>query len=111
MRNVALFFGFGSLVVVAALALWCGLLIHKYNSGLMAVVPGDSEAKVTALLGSPTFTEPAGRPYLRYTGAPCNSPCIRRLWWEWPIFPGIEAWSVELGSTGQVLKTYHWVLP
>jgi len=111
MRKAAQLFGLVSLAVVVAFVVYCWLLIHKYNSGLGAVAPGDSEARVTALLGSPSYSEPAGQPYLRYTGAPCSSPCVRRLWWEWPIFPGIEAWSVELNSNGQVIKTYHWVLP
>jgi len=111
MKNGALVFGLGLLAILVALVAYCALVIHKYNSGLAAVEPGNSEARVIALLGSPSYTEPAGHPYLRYTGAPCAAPCVRRLWWEWPIFPGIEAWSVELGSNNQVLKTYHWVSP
>ena len=111
MKKVVVSFGIVILGVLVSLAAYCAFQVHKYNSGLASVSPGNSSVQVIALLGLPSYTEPAGHPYLRYTGTPCKSPCARRLWWEWPIFPGIEAWSVELNSNDRVLKTYHWVSP
>jgi hypothetical protein len=72
---------------------------------------GDSEASVVARLGDPSFRERTGQPYLRYTGSPCMRPCATRLWWDWPVMRGIEAWSVELGENRNVVKTYRWTSP
>jgi hypothetical protein len=89
----------------------CAFRVHHYDKALDEVVVGDSEAEVIARLGTPSFREAADAPYLRYTSRACATPCNERLWWEWPIAPGIEAWSVELGHDRKVLRTYHWVSP
>ena len=102
------------LVVVAlgiATVAACSFRVHQYNSGFVEVKTGDTEAQVIARLGKPSFTERAGAPYLRYASMGCSAPCAERLWWEWPIVPGIEAWSVELANDRKVLHTYHWVSP
>ena len=107
LRNLAL-----STLAIAVVGVGsCALQAHRYNSALSQIAVGDPEAAVIGRLGQPSFRETARVPYLRYTGAPCTSPCATRLWWEWPLLPGIEAWSVELGQDHQVVKTYHWVSP
>jgi len=99
-------------VVAAAVAVGaCALRIRHYDSALSKVKVGDPEAEVIAALGKPSFREAADAPYLRYTGRACTAPCSERLWWEWPIAPGMEAWSVELAHDRKVLSTYHWVSP
>lgn len=101
-----------STLTVAVVAVGsCATQVHRYNAALGQVALGDTEAAVISRLGSPSFRELAGTPYLRYTGTPCTAPCTVRLWWEWPVLPGIEAWSVELGQDNNVVKTYHWVSP
>jgi len=101
-----------STLTVAVVAVGsCAMQVHRYNAALNQVAVGDAETIVIGRLGNPTFRELAGAPYLRYTGTPCAAPCAVRLWWEWPILPGIEAWSVELGQDNKVVKTYHWVSP
>lgn len=107
LRNLAL-----SALAIAVVAIGsCALQAHRYNSAVSQIAVGDPEAAVIGRLGQPSFRELAGSPYLRYTGTPCTSPCATRLWWEWPLLPGIEAWSVELGQDHKVVKTYHWVSP
>ena len=97
--------------VIATTVGACALRIHHYDSALAEVKVGDSEITVIAEMGNPSFREPVGAPYLRYTGDACTAPCNERLWWEWPISPGMEAWSVELGRDRKVVSTYHWVSP
>ncbi len=89
----------------------CAIKVHHYDAAFSRVAVGDSEASVLTRLGDPSFREPTGRPYLRYTGSPCVTPCMTRLWWEWPLMPGIEAWSVELGKDRTVVRTYRWESP
>jgi hypothetical protein len=97
-------------VGVAAIAA-CSFRVHQYKSGFSKVKAGDTEAEVISRLGKPSFRERTGATYLRYATAGCNAPCAERLWWERPIVPGIEAWSVELGRDRRVLRTYHWLSP
>lgn len=89
----------------------CSWRVHLYNEAFAAVKVGDTEQQVIASFGKPGFREPADTAFLRYTATTCAKPCVERLWWEWPIAPGIEAWSVELTSEHKVLRTYHWVSP
>jgi len=102
---------------IAALALAvivigsCTLKVHSYDSAFSKVNIGDTEDSVVARLGVPNYRERAFDPYLRYTGTPCVAPCVSRLWWEWPIMPGIEAWSIEVDKNHTVLSTYRWESP
>jgi len=96
-----------TIIVIGA----CSFRIRHYDAALAKVRVGDTEQEALVQLGTPTFRESKGVPYLRYTGKACVSPCAERLWWEWPIAPGIEAWSVEVDVNSKVLKTYHWVSP
>ena len=105
LRVLALLALTAAIVVVGS----CAMQVHHYNVALKQISVGDAEATVISRLGNPNFRELAGTPYLRYTGTACAPPCAVRLWWEWPLLPGIEAWSVELGKDNKVVKTYHWV--
>ena len=89
----------------------CSLQSHNRTRALDEISVGDAEKRVVELLGEPAVRELADRPYLRYATRGCISPCVTRLWWEWPVFPGIEAWSVEFDSTQRVIQTEHWISP
>jgi hypothetical protein len=103
--------GIAALAIAIVVVGSCTLKVHHYNSAFSRVNIGDTEDSAVARLGVPSYRERAGEPYLRYTGTPCAAPCTSRLWWEWPIMPGIEAWSVEVGENRTVLKTYRWESP
>jgi hypothetical protein len=72
---------------------------------------GAPENNAVKKLGTPDVVETFTSPFFRYASEPCRLPCVRRLWWEHPILKGFEAWSVEVGSTGTILKKTHWVSP
>jgi hypothetical protein len=89
----------------------CSVQANRRTRELEQIAAGDTVASVVARLGQPSERVPAGQPFLRYTDLGCIAPCVVRLWWEWPLFRGIEAWSVDLDSDQRVLTTYHWVSP
>jgi hypothetical protein len=103
--------GVTALAIVASVIGACEIKVHHYNAAFSQVEVGDPEATVVARFGEPSVRETAGHPYLRYATSPCTPPCAIRLWWEMPIMPGIEAWSVELGQDRNVVHTAHWVSP
>ncbi len=72
---------------------------------------GDSEISAIEKLGDPSRRELVREPYLVYASQGCISPCATRLWWEWPLMRGIEAWSVELDANQKVVEKSHWVSP
>ena len=97
-----------ALVVAAASCVWQG---HRESVAFGETAPGDTEAQVLSRFGKPDYREPAGHPYVRYTGVPCTSPCQTRLWWEDDFLPGVGAISVDLDGNGRVLSKYRWVSP
>ena len=99
------------LISVAIFVTSCSIQSRNRSHALERISVGDTEQKVVAAMGQPRLREPSGRPYLRYADRACASPCVMRLWWELPLLPGIEAWSVELDSSRRVVQTAHWVLP
>jgi hypothetical protein len=103
--------GFTALAVVTSVIGACEIKSRHYNTALAHVAVCDSESSVIAQMGTPAVRENAGQPYLRYATSACTSPCAIRLWWELPIMPGIEGWSVELGEDRKVVRTSHWVSP
>jgi hypothetical protein len=84
---------------------------RHYDAAFSQVAVGDPDTLVVARMGAPALRENAGQPYLRYATSGCSNPCVVRLWWEMPIMPGIEGWSVELGKDHKVVRTSHWVSP
>jgi hypothetical protein len=103
--------GIAALAIATLVVGSCTFKVHNYNSAFKRVNIGDSEDSAVARLGIPSYRERALDPYLRYTSTPCVAPCVSRLWWEWPIMPGIEAWSIEVDQNRTVLKTYRWESP
>ena len=89
----------------------CSLQSRNRTHALDQIAAGDSEGHVVELLGKPDVREMPDRPFLRYATQGCISPCAIRLWWEWPLPLGIEAWSVELDASQTVIETAHWVSP
>lgn len=89
----------------------CSFKVHHYNTAFANIAVGDTQSAVLAKMGAPSYREPAGNSYARYTGYPCMSSCVTRLWWEWPLTPGMEAWSVELDHEGRVIRPYRWESP
>jgi len=103
--------GVAALAIAVLVVGSCTMKVQHYNSSFLKVHTGDTEDSAIARLGVPSYRERAFDPYLRYTGTPCVAPCVSRLWWEWPIMPGIEAWSIEVDQNRTVLKTYRWTSP
>jgi hypothetical protein len=103
--------GLTALAISASVIGGCEFKIHHYNAAFSKTAVGDSEALVVDRFGAPSVREDARKPYLLYATSPCMKPCAVRLWWEMPVLPGIEAWSVELGEDRIVLRTTHWVSP
>jgi hypothetical protein len=111
MSKVLLVIGFTVVAVVTSTIGACEIKARHYNAAFSFLAVGDSEASVVARMGVPAVRESAGQPYLRYATSACTNPCAIRLWWEMPIMPGIEGWSVELGKDRKVVRTSHWVSP
>ena len=102
------------LVLLAAAVVFvssCSIQANRRTNQLAKIFVGDSEASVLARLGQPRMREQSGQPYLLYATKACTAPCVTRLWWELPLFRGIEAWSVELDNSNKVVSTAHWVSP
>jgi hypothetical protein len=103
--------GVTAFAIIASVIGACEIEVHHYDAAFSQVVIGDSEATVVGRFGEPSVRETASQPYLRYPSSPCTKPCAVRLWWEMPLLPGIEAWSVELDQDRSVVHTAHWVSP
>jgi hypothetical protein len=102
------------LALGAVAIIWFGMGWRKNSvrdSAFEQTAIGDSESQALGRFGPPDHVEPTGQPFLRYTGAACETPCQSRLWWEDAILPGIGAWSVELGADRRVVHTARWVSP
>ena len=89
----------------------CSYQASQRTQALDNIAIGDTSESVISRLGQPSKRELPGHPYTLYATQGCVVPCAVRLWWEWPVFRGIEAWSVDLGSDQRVLATAHWVSP
>ena len=103
--------GFAALAVAALVIGACEIKVHHYSAAFSQVAVGDPESKVVVEFGEPTVRETMAQPFLRYASSSCSEPCSIRLWWEMPILPGVEAWSVELGQDRHVVHSAHWVSP
>lgn len=89
----------------------CTCRVTKTEREFELINDGAPEDNAVKELGAPDVIETFTSPFFRYASEPCRLPCVRRLWWEHPILKGLEAWSVEVSSTGTVLKKTHWVSP
>jgi hypothetical protein len=100
-----------SLALLVILVASCSVQASRRTRALAQIGAGVGASAVIALLGQPNRRELPGQPYLVYADRGCMAPCAVRLWWEWPLFHGIEAWSVDLDSRQRVVNTVHWVSP
>jgi hypothetical protein len=89
----------------------CSYVDWSRTHGFEATKMGDSETVVLERLGSPSRRMPAGHAFPRYADTGCSAPCATRLWYENRLFLDIEAWSIDLDSTGHVTAKFHWVSP
>jgi hypothetical protein len=90
----------------------CTFVSHSRNGAFEAVQIGDSERRILDLFGvQPSVREKPSALFSRYASAPCEAPCVERLWFENRLSLDIEAWSVELDKDGRVIKKSHWVSP
>ena len=89
----------------------CSIQASQRTHALEKITVGDTQESVIARLGQPSRSELRGHAYLLYTSQGCLAPCTVRLWWEWPVLRGMEAWSVDLGADHRVVQTSHWVSP
>jgi hypothetical protein len=89
----------------------CSYISHTGKSAFNKVKVGDSEATVIDLFGSPSVREKPELLYTRYTSLPCKEKCVERLWFENMLSIGIEAWSVQLDSSGNVIAKSYWMSP
>ena len=85
--------------------------VNKYSRDFERTNLGFTEAEVINLMGKPDHRELRGEFYPRYADRACIHNCNLRLWWEAPMLPGIEAWSVEFNSAGVATDKAHWVSP
>jgi hypothetical protein len=98
------------MVVIVAI-LYHSVLTNKYARDFARTPLGMSEAAVINLMGKPTHQERKNQTYTRYASNPCTDTCEIRLWWEAPLLPGLEAWSVEFDASGKSIHKSHWVSP
>lgn len=102
------------LFLTTGVAMSCVVWMHlvtRYEAAFADTATGQGMTKVIARFGSPDVRDSKANPFLRYATGPCAVPCTDRLWWENPVFKGIEAWSVEFSSDGKVVGKAHWVSP
>ncbi len=99
----------GGLAALAAVAVtW---QTNRYGRAFEESSVGEMQAVVVGRFGEPSVWEMQEQPFLRYANEGCKSPCVERLWWEHPLLRGIEAWSIEFGREGKVVRKAHWVSP
>ena len=101
-------------VLLGAVAIFvasCSLQARSRTHSLAKIAVGDTKQSVLDRLGQPARIETPSHPYLTYATQGCVAPCATRLWWEWPLFRGVEAWSVALDPAGRVIHTAHWISP
>jgi len=86
-------------------------MVNRYTRDIGRTQLGLSEAEVVNLVGNPSHRETPDHMFARYASTPCSEPCQIRLWWEDPLLPGFEAWSVEFDHNGKAIKKSHWISP
>lgn len=100
------------LVVLAILYIGgCAVKSTLNQRQFNAIVIGDSESRVVALLGAADVEETNAKPFLRYASTGCEGSCSSRLWYENRLTFDIEAWSFDIDKNGRVVHKYHWVSP
>jgi hypothetical protein len=88
-----------------------GYVRHERQTAFDLIAIGDSSASVETSLGTPSAVIGQGTAFARYADTPCESPCVKQLWYENRLLLDIEAWSVDIVKHGKVTSKYHWVSP
>ena len=101
---------FAALVSIVCV-LYQSVMVNRYTRDVGRIELGSSESEVVNVVGKPSHREATNKIYARYASTPCSDPCHIRLWWEAPLLPGLEAWSVEFDRNGKAIKKTHWVSP
>ncbi len=101
-----------AIVLMAFLSIVVTRAYHDsmWRAAFETVAMGDAEEALIAKLGPPTAREKPDKLYPGYATENCVAPCVERLWYE-SLIPGVEAWSISLGSDRRVLERYHWSSP
>lgn len=90
----------------------CSYLSHSRRAAFDTVAEGDTQEAVVSKLGSTYRVEKAGgEPFLRYASRGCVAPCVERWWVENRMAFDTEAWSIEFGSDGRVIRKVEWSSP
>lgn len=90
----------------------CSYMSRSRQAAFDAVVIGEHKASVARKFGSSFVVERAeGQPFLRYASRPCTAPCAERWWLENRMAFDTEAWSVEFGRDGRVMRKVKWSSP
>ena len=90
----------------------CAYISHARQAAFKVIKVGDTEKTVINKLGSAYRVEKSGgHPFLRYASRGCVDPCIERWWFENRMAFDTEAWSIEFGSDGRVLRKEEWSSP
>lgn len=90
----------------------CSCLSHSRGAAFDAVADGDTKHTVVSKIGLTYRVEMAdGEPFLRYASKVCTAPCVERWWIENRMAFDTEAWSIEFGSDGRVLRKVEWSSP
>lgn len=101
-----------AIVLMAFLSIIIGHAYYDrmWRAAFETVAVGDAEEALVAKLGPPTAREKPDKLYPGYATENCVAPCVERLWYE-SLIPGLEAWSISLGSDRRVSERHHWSSP
>ena|SRR6188768_647394 len=90
----------------------CSYISHSRQASFDAVAVGDPREAVAKRFGTSVVIESSnGQPFLRYASQPCTMPCVERWWLENRMALDTEAWSVEFGKDGRVIRKVTWSSP
>ncbi|WP_449421747.1 hypothetical protein [Rhodanobacter lindaniclasticus] len=90
----------------------CSYISRSRQMAFDAVAEGDTQEAVARKLISGYVIEKAGgKAFLRYASRACTAPCVERWWIENRMAFDTEAWSVEFGNDGRVLRKVEWSSP
>lgn len=100
------------LLLIASYIAACSYISHDGRSAFKNVKIGDTEATVIRLFGYPSVRHKQGTSFSLYDSRLCEGSCVERLWFENRLAgPGIEAWTVELDSSGRVIDKGYYLFP
>lgn len=111
MKTLRLFLAILVIAVPALGVSTCTQTVSRYEQALALTINGEQYSQVIERFGKPSVIEHPSSSFLHYAARGCSAPCVIRVWWEYPVLNGIEAWSVEFDDKNQVIHKYHWLSP